>query len=309
MVDGGMIKFECPSCNAHIRVPDEHAGKRGKCPKCHQRVTVPALPEAQDDLLLLEPLDMPAVPQSFVEDLPSACPEAGEMSDAESPSQAGQRRAPWLIDVFLYPMTQTGFIHLAIFVCIPLLVNLFQTLLGRAAIVTWILAVGIRVAVGLYYYWYIAECVSDSANGGTRVPEAFSSANLSDQFSLAIHLFATYVMFVGPAGFYHLYLHETDTLFWCLAAYGVMFFPMGLLAMVLYQDSSALNPFKLLLAIIKCILPYLGLILLLAGVLGVFALLTRIPVLGQFFAVYGSFILAHLLGRFYWNNQARIGWF
>jgi len=248
-------------------------------------------------------MDLPAAP---VND-PLLGDSDGSEDVAETPT--GQRRFVWPVDILLYPMNQAGFVHLAIFVGIPLLVHVFQILIGPAAVVFWIVVFAIRAAVGLYYCWYITECVSDSTSGATRAPEVFSSGDLSDQFSLVLHLAATYIVFVGPAGFYHLYLHRMDTVFWCLVGYGVLLFPMGLLAMVLYQDSSALNPFKLLLAIMRSLLPYTGLVMLLAGVLGLFMLLSHIPILGECFWVYGSFILAHLLGRFYWKNQARIGWF
>ncbi|MCF7976099.1 MAG: zinc-ribbon domain-containing protein [Phycisphaerae bacterium] len=301
-----MIRFECPSCTVRIRVPDKLAGKSGKCPKCRHPVTVPVLQDQPEDIFQLAPSDIPADPV-----LPGDDPLISESTAADEvdAKQTGQRSHPWPIDIFMYPMNQAGFVHLAIFVGIPLVVGLILKLLGPLTIVIWIVPFCIGIAVKLYYCWYIAECVNDSAGGGMRTPDAFSSADLSDQLSLAIHLGAAYVMFAGPAFFYHLYLHRMDALFWCLTVYGVIFFPMGLLAMVLYQDSSALNPFKLLLAIIKCLLPYLGLMVLLSLVLGLFTLLSRIPVLGQFFWVYGSFILAHLLGRFYWRNQARIGWF
>jgi len=300
-----MIRFECPSCGVHIRVPETHAGKHGKCPKCRQRVTVP-VPDTQDDFLRLEPLDIPAAPEVSV-DTPFS--DESEASEDLAAAPAGQRSHPWPIDIFMYPMNLAGLIHLGILAGFPLLVGLSLMILGPLARLIWIIPLCIGIAVKLYYCWYLSECVNDSASGGTRTPDAFSSTDLSEQFTLAIHLFATYVMFAGPAFFYHLYFHRVDTLFWCLAGYGVVFFPMGLLAMVLYQDSSALNPFKLLLAIAKCLLPYLGLMILLVGVLGLFVLLSHIPILGQCFWVYGSFILAHLLGRFYWRNQARIGWF
>lgn len=301
-----MIRFECAACGVHIRVSPVHAGKHGKCPRCQHRVSVPALEDRQDDCLRLEPLDSPAGPEVPVDDSLAHESEAPEDEDS---TPTGQRRFPWPIDIFLYPMNQAGFIHLGIFVGIPLLIGLIQMALGPLAIATGFVSFIVGILVGLYYYWYISECVNDSANGGTRAPDAFSSADLSEQFSLALHLAATYVMFAGPAFFYRLYLQKTDTLFWWLAAYGMVMFPMGLLAMVLYQDSSALNPFKLLLAIVKCLFPYVGLMLLLAGVLGLFSLLAHIPILGEFLWVYGSFILAHLLGRFYWRNQERIGWF
>lgn len=35
------LEFECPYCKATIRVPDNSAGKRGRCPQCAARLTVP----------------------------------------------------------------------------------------------------------------------------------------------------------------------------------------------------------------------------------------------------------------------------
>lgn len=36
------IQFECASCSAAVQVPDNAAGKSGKCPKCGARIRVPA---------------------------------------------------------------------------------------------------------------------------------------------------------------------------------------------------------------------------------------------------------------------------
>ena len=35
------IKFKCPSCSAVLQVNDSLAGKKGRCPKCQQIITVP----------------------------------------------------------------------------------------------------------------------------------------------------------------------------------------------------------------------------------------------------------------------------
>ncbi len=35
------IQFECPGCKATLQVPDEMAGKQGKCVQCGQKLTVP----------------------------------------------------------------------------------------------------------------------------------------------------------------------------------------------------------------------------------------------------------------------------
>jgi len=37
------IEFECPSCNAVMRVPDAYAGKQGRCPQCETRLLVPVV--------------------------------------------------------------------------------------------------------------------------------------------------------------------------------------------------------------------------------------------------------------------------
>lgn len=37
------LEFDCPYCKAIIRVPDSAAGKRGRCPQCSTRVSVPKL--------------------------------------------------------------------------------------------------------------------------------------------------------------------------------------------------------------------------------------------------------------------------
>jgi len=36
-----MIKFSCSNCNKKISIPDNYAGKRGKCPQCGQVVSIP----------------------------------------------------------------------------------------------------------------------------------------------------------------------------------------------------------------------------------------------------------------------------
>ena len=36
------IEFHCDHCGKLVRTADEHAGKRGKCPTCHQSVYIPS---------------------------------------------------------------------------------------------------------------------------------------------------------------------------------------------------------------------------------------------------------------------------
>ena len=42
-----MIRFRCRSCSKILKVPDEHGGKKGKCPNCGAVVNVPRSPSAE----------------------------------------------------------------------------------------------------------------------------------------------------------------------------------------------------------------------------------------------------------------------
>jgi membrane associated rhomboid family serine protease len=89
-----LLKFACP-CGKRLAVGRDYAGRRVRCPKCHQPVTVPAAPSRTestiDDLfpalaegesaLRLAPLEAPAPSQPPSETVPSddkICPSCGK---------------------------------------------------------------------------------------------------------------------------------------------------------------------------------------------------------------------------------------
>ncbi len=51
------IDFQCKHCGKTIQAPDKLAGKRGKCPKCRNTLTIPELQKPDDQPLRLSPLD------------------------------------------------------------------------------------------------------------------------------------------------------------------------------------------------------------------------------------------------------------
>jgi hypothetical protein len=92
----------------------------------------------------------------------------------------------------------------------------------------------------------------------------------------------------------------------------IVFFPMGLLAMIMHDSVSALNPLLLLGSIFRVFLPYVGFVLLLGmlvvGLALLWPFLIVLPVIGFAAVLYGAFILAHILGRFYWRYRDRLDW-
>jgi hypothetical protein len=112
---------------------------------------------------------------------------------------------------------------------------------------------------------------------------------------------------------------RTDAIFWVLVAWTIVFLPIGLLAMVIHDSVSALNPLFLLGSIRRVLGPYFCL-LLGAGVwVGLFWRaddrlargLAPPAVLRVFYALFGAYVslvLAHVLGRFYWRCRDRLDW-
>ncbi len=64
------IQLECPGCKATLQVPDEMAGKQGKCIHCGQRVTVPGKAASSvSSIGSLVPSLFEATPESMVREL------------------------------------------------------------------------------------------------------------------------------------------------------------------------------------------------------------------------------------------------
>ena len=329
-----MIKFQCKNCGQKISAPEVHAGKRGKCPKCKSVITIPT-PASQKPVTSqssssgpkisdLDPLvfDIPQknetptqlLSQHNVSDTAfEAEQEREERLQTDETEPFGQRKLPWIIDIFLYPISVPGLTNLAIFIGVPLLIGALRKLLGSAALVLVAPTVIINILLGLYMCWYFAECVRDSAIGETRAPEAFATADLGVMFSQSLNLLGCYLFFLGPAGFYLLFIGETtDKIFRILLGYGIFFFPMGLLAVVIFDSSSGLNPILLIRSIFRTFFPYCGLVL----ILGVVVLIAKgLPDTSPIFAavlhcinVYLVLVAAHLLGRFYWRYEEKLNW-
>jgi hypothetical protein len=58
-----VIRVECSACGAAFQARDEHAGKRGRCPKCQAVVTVPAATPAPAPAPPAEPREPPVAAQ------------------------------------------------------------------------------------------------------------------------------------------------------------------------------------------------------------------------------------------------------
>lgn len=225
-----------------------------------------------------------------------------------------KRKLPWVIDVFLYPTSGPGLIFIAIFIGISFLLGFVGKLLGPFRLVLLVLY-PIRIAIAAYFFWYISECIRDSATGKLRAPETLASTpDISDMISQMLEIFGCVVIILGPVIIYSLITHKTDRIFWALMAYAVFFFPIGLLAVIMFGSLSALNPVLIIPSIFSTFFQYCGLVLLLFGIV----LITKkiftyqptgiLPLFFSYLAIHLTMVLAHLTGRFYWRYQRKLNW-
>ncbi|MHC4501226.1 MAG: TFIIB-type zinc ribbon-containing protein [Planctomycetota bacterium] len=330
-----MIKFACENCGRKIAAQDKLAGKRVKCPKCRNVIFAPTADEpasftsqshftdvngkrenSNPDLSLLDiPDEYKTENQRLSQDFVSgrALEDTQELGETE---QTGRRRLSWPIDIFLYPVSTPGLIILAIIILIPLFIDFTAQLLGPFGIFISAPGFVIKIIIGLYMYWYFCECIRDSAKGGVRAPDVLvNSPGLADMLVETLRILGCLVVFAGPPYFYLRYAHRTDLILYSLLVYAVFFFPMGLLAVIMFDSFSGLNPVLLVGSILSTFFQYCGLILLFCILGFLFAAITSIsPQLRimayaiAVFVIYLLMVVAHLLGRFYWKYQEKLNW-
>lgn len=237
------------------------------------------------------------------------------------PERTGERQFFWLFDILVYPFSGTGLVTLAVIIGYPLLTTLLAAILPMIPLFGGWPFLFISFVLALYFGWYLAECVYDSAKGGTRAPDIFDAdTSIGALWSTVSYLLAVYIVYVLPVVVYATITHRIDAIFCALAIWAALLFPMGLLAMVMHDSVSVLNPFFLLGSIFRVFLPYLGLVVCLIGMACLLVLLPAMMVPaapGAALAldlatlvtgVYGSFLFAHVLGRFYWRYRDRLDW-
>jgi len=356
------IKFRCNNCGWKFSVPETQAGKKGKCPKCKNIIVVPEIQttssvteqnnsedtktrsksSAYDSALLDIPqkgkipdllLNQPENPEETVEYEQELEEESAEKTETAAPVQ---RKLPWPIDIFLYPLSISGLIHLVIFFCIPILLSLaYRFLLDYIYPVGDLILAILYVLFAGYVLYYLSWCIIDSTKGGLRAPDMTlqSSPAKGEMIECAGFFLACIAVCFWPTVVYYIFTRKSDLLYWLLTSAGLLFFPMALLAVFLNDSISGLKPMLIIKSIIKTFPRYFPVVIFFAGF---FAVLSRVmpqppqskglePILfylsqvtGAIFSsrnalrstgfIYLAMIGAHILGRFYCKYQEKLNW-
>jgi hypothetical protein len=322
-----------------------HAGKKGKCPKCK---TIVVVPEINDDISL-KPRDSDTNNLQYVQQSPE--PELRLKRDTstqtrfeglsadglnvtkesllkpEVKEKPPERKLPWIWDIFLYPTSRSGLINLGIFWILPILLGLIDGLMLPICYIWLMMRLAYLVIAG-YMFYYFMECIRDSASGGIRAPENIASMpDMGDAVRQVMEIIASVVIFWGPLCAYLMYKvlqsaevrspydPKTDTFFWLLLGYGIFFFPMGLLALAMFDSASAFNPFLWITSILSTFFQYCSLALFFCALGWLVSRVVSSFQQSLFFSylfgaafIYLTMVAAHLLGRFYYINSKKLNW-
>ncbi len=324
------VRFNCENCGYKSTVSESYAGKNIRCPNCYYIIFIPKAESTGTtqtspkystyDSSLLNIQEQNILKHRQMAEY-IASEQAGESEEEEEPPKetdpAALRKAPWLIDIFLYPFNKSGLKHLAIFILVPYLLDSIESILPMLfAFLFCIASFMLKILIFLYIYWYLVECVRESAGGWVRAPLGFGGfPALSDMFGQVVNIIGCLAVFLGPFALYTISVGRMNIISWLLLGFAVFLYPMGLLSILMHDSVRSLNFRTLTKSISNTLYSYLGLIMLF--VLQVI-LIRKIPakeqesilsnIIFRSVIIYTALIDAHLLGRFYWRYQDKLNW-
>ncbi|MBN2137068.1 MAG: hypothetical protein JW720_04625 [Sedimentisphaerales bacterium] len=328
-----------------MRVSESHAGREGTCPKCRSALVVPDSQVVADLLTPNSRIDVPQASEkphynlTFLDNPqpippPTDCAEAGRAEEDNSdalllsaqapmlgsvrhePEPIPQRKLPWIIDIFLYPTSRLSLVILALFAIVPIAIRILVLSTGPFMLITlwpgWL----VIIFFYLYAFWYYSSAIRQSAEGKLRAPNEIT--DVPGMWEMLVQLgraAACLLVFFLPALIYLKHAQARDTVFWMLFGSAALLFPMGFLAVNVFDSLRGLNPAVIVPSIYKTFLPYCCLALI---HLGIGRLLAEIGPYWQrsremaYISLGGIFYLmlvsGHLLGRLYFRYEEKLNW-
>ena len=237
-----------------------------------------------------------------------------------------RKRLPWLIDSFLYPVSAAGLTMLGMFVLLPFvltLINLGLLRTGLAVIVVpvFCIFVVIRFIILFYMFWYLGFCIRESAEGNFRAPDTLApdtDDGIGETIRQTLMILGTVAVCLLPGIVYYLVRETIDINFWLLLAAGGFFLPMAMLSVIMQDGLWGLNPFRIVVSIIRTFLKYCcvaGMFYVPIAIIAYFIIYVPMKnnavtnLLFRAMYVYLLIVASHILGRFFYNNKERLDWF
>jgi len=326
-----MPKIRC-TCGRLLKYKPEHAGKVANCPECSTPLTLPPAaasdrPEADNSLsstgLRLQeepPLPPPPPPSEWDTRLHAPPSSAREIKEAEAREKP--RKTFWhaLPATFIYPFHREVAPLLAVGVIVFVLAGYVTAILGCFPLIGWALQIIALVMLFGYLVGYLMEVIAISCTGVEDAPDWPDIREYSESCLQPLgYALAVAIVAFGPTIAYYFATgrEPNRNILTILAALGLVYMPMGMLAVSVYRASRSLNPQLVIKAIIRAPLRYLAtwVIVVLMWRLNLVILkemgtLVNVPIFGPIaqwlVMLYCFFVIARVLGILYHSSPVKL---
>jgi hypothetical protein len=224
-----------------------------------------------------------------------------------------------------------GIIHFLIFWFGPFILAFFTRAFILMCYGEIVILVAFLALFG-YMYYYFSGCIIAAAKDERFAPDVTfeDTPNFLDLlrrfflisvcFLICFGVVILYVFSNYLSPFYifgrgdELFQWQAEPIYWVFFGAGCFFFPMFLLAAVMFDSITALNPFLIISSIISTFVPYCAFALLFLGIGLLMNYLVRFifgwgPALFVWGAdIYLMFIASYVLGRFFHRYESRLNW-
>ncbi len=246
--------------------------------------------------------------------------EIHELFKEKAPSKPFMEYLP---GIFSYPLTGTGKFILIIGALFFGILSWLAHILVIVPIYGWLFALFVGVFIGGMLSSYVMKIINRTANGDNEPPDwpevSEPWADIVNPFFQVLGVIV--ICFFPSLFFFFMFVkhgYGLVPIFWLLFLPGLLYLPMSLIAMSMFQTLTSLNPFLILRSIIKIPLDYFIACIVLLLIVGLRIITDKIfvgtiPFLGGLLAyllfLYFLMLEARILGLIYYSNKNKLNWF
>jgi hypothetical protein len=183
-----------------------------------------------------------------------------------------------------------------------------------------IIAIGMGIFTFGYFFAYMQSIINTTAQGDEEMPMWPDFDGWTSVAEPFWQLLAIVVVCLGPAWLYTRFASNVQL--WLEATLwigGLLYLPMSLLAVTIYDSLAALNPLLIVLSIVKVPLEYAATCVVFGLLYYTLALASRqldeaiqSPLLStivrEFFSLYTLTVVMRVVGLLFYTKQERLGW-
>jgi pSer/pThr/pTyr-binding forkhead associated (FHA) protein len=214
---------------------------------------------------------------------------------------------------FVYPFRRDGWI---------LLVGgtIFFVIMQYASAFAGIISLGIGIFTFGYIFAFMQSIITTTALGDEELPHWPDFDGMTSFFEPFLQMLAIFLFCLGP--FFLYWKLVSDPQVWVAAALlvgGLLYLPMAVLAVTIYDSVAALNPLLIILSVTRVPLEYAATCLAFGLLFGLLALASyqldeagqsRVVTgtVGVFFTLYTLTVMMRINGMLFYTKRSRLHW-